>query len=627
MDEQSAVAAGHYAAGEYALAADAYGRAIDCCSSSDGRLAILFSNRAAARLHLEQFSFAAHDAALALSLDPSLWKASLRRAKALLAMDRATEAADAVRALLQGSLPAERACEAADLLRTAREHASTPAAEGPSRMVLPHQTLRVQFSSLPEQLEPGRWHTVALRLSNEMGLFDASVFSAAAEAAVQLRLLPLGGGGEATGALRVRQALVGTDAPSLVDTGRAICLRGGSAVAEVKLPSRLPAGGGESARVAPVATLWAELLDGDGCTATEADGSADAGAGGDGGGAVGCRAGVARPLDVLGVMSVAIPLAEWCTDAAASVGATTGGCTDGAPTAAPLAAGGGAHFPTEAQAASLRRALLGPHAAGGEAEAAGAGRGEPSLLQCLRLVGAGAGCSLVVGESASGICGRVWDSALVLGRWLCRAQAELSGVRALELGAGSGLAGIVAASLGARVLLTDLEEALPLLELNAAANAPLCDAAPTAAPLEWGDAELHPACASFVSPAAPGTRQPPLWLLCSDVVYAPEAYAPLLATLRRLAPDAASARIVMAHRSRHPDENDFWRPARREFDVAVLQGGAFRPLGSPPEEAEVPGAADGVEGPRHGRPDGPDAATRGAAAGDAAVRVLELRRR
>lgn len=41
----------------------------------------------------------------------------------------------------------------------------------------------------------------------------------------------------------------------------------------------------------------------------------------------------------------------------------------------------------------------------------------------------------------------------------------------IELGSGCGLAGIVAASLGADVLLTDQREAVELLERNAAANA------------------------------------------------------------------------------------------------------------------------------------------------------------
>lgn len=64
----------------------------------------------------------------------------------------------------------------------------------------------------------------------------------------------------------------------------------------------------------------------------------------------------------------------------------------------------------------------------------------------------------------------LWESALVLGDVL----GEISGVRGtevLELGAGTGVAGIVAAGLGARVVQTDhSHEALALCRRNAAAN-------------------------------------------------------------------------------------------------------------------------------------------------------------
>lgn len=44
---------------------------------------------------------------------------------------------------------------------------------------------------------------------------------------------------------------------------------------------------------------------------------------------------------------------------------------------------------------------------------------------------------------------------------------ELAGKRALELGAGTGIVGIAAACCGAHVLLTDLPEALPQLQVSA----------------------------------------------------------------------------------------------------------------------------------------------------------------
>ena len=64
----------------------------------------------------------------------------------------------------------------------------------------------------------------------------------------------------------------------------------------------------------------------------------------------------------------------------------------------------------------------------------------------------------------------LWPSAIALAHEL--ASRSLTGKRVLELGAGTGLPGIVAASLGARVVSTDRQEvALYVAKLNAERNA------------------------------------------------------------------------------------------------------------------------------------------------------------
>lgn len=64
----------------------------------------------------------------------------------------------------------------------------------------------------------------------------------------------------------------------------------------------------------------------------------------------------------------------------------------------------------------------------------------------------------------------LWDSAPALAEWLADHPEALDGA-VLELGCGSGLVGLVAAALGARVTQTDLfPEALNLAARNAAAN-------------------------------------------------------------------------------------------------------------------------------------------------------------
>jgi predicted nicotinamide N-methyase len=66
----------------------------------------------------------------------------------------------------------------------------------------------------------------------------------------------------------------------------------------------------------------------------------------------------------------------------------------------------------------------------------------------------------------------VWDGAAPMATWLCEnATTRVRGKRVVELGAGPGLPGIVAAKLGAReVVLTDLASELELLRANAALN-------------------------------------------------------------------------------------------------------------------------------------------------------------
>ena len=198
---------------------------------------------------------------------------------------------------------------------------------------------------------------------------------------------------------------------------------------------------------------------------------------------------------------------------------------------------------------------------------------EAAIVQCFRRVPTPTARRALLLAESLGICGRLWDSGLSLARWLCaQQQVALPGLRVLELGSGAGVSGLAAASLGARVVLTDLDEALPLLRLNARANGALCAHPPAVTALAWGDADSARACGEVDL------------VLASDVVYDPEGYEPLLATLRQL----AAPRVLMAHRSRHPDEHRFFHAAAAHFDVRALLGGPFRPLGAPPTDPPIP---------------------------------------
>jgi len=85
----------------------------------------------------------------------------------------------------------------------------------------------------------------------------------------------------------------------------------------------------------------------------------------------------------------------------------------------------------------------------------------------------------------------VWPVAIRMARYLCNHPELVRGKTVLELGAGIGIVGAAAAALGARrTVITDCEEALPLLRRN---KERLAEAGVTVeiAKLYWGDASDH----------------------------------------------------------------------------------------------------------------------------------------
>ena len=85
----------------------------------------------------------------------------------------------------------------------------------------------------------------------------------------------------------------------------------------------------------------------------------------------------------------------------------------------------------------------------------------------------------------------IWPPALLFSKHLCRTSSLVKGKRCVELGAGVGLVGMVAAALGADVVMTDLEAGLPLLEVNAArSTAAAVGGSIKVAELFWGN-EQH----------------------------------------------------------------------------------------------------------------------------------------
>ncbi|XP_072313713.1 protein N-lysine methyltransferase METTL21D [Eucyclogobius newberryi] len=125
----------------------------------------------------------------------------------------------------------------------------------------------------------------------------------------------------------------------------------------------------------------------------------------------------------------------------------------------------------------------------------------------------------------------VWDAAIALAKYLETKQFidtskdlnAWAGKKVVELGAGTGAVGLMAATLGAHVFVTDLEELGTLLNLNIQENLDLVNKGSiTAKVLKWGE---------DVSDFMPH----PHYILMADCIYYEQSVVPLVETLKLLA--------------------------------------------------------------------------------------------
>lgn len=143
----------------------------------------------------------------------------------------------------------------------------------------------------------------------------------------------------------------------------------------------------------------------------------------------------------------------------------------------------------------------------------------------------------------------VWDAGLILAHYLAAGRgggwsSKLAGLRAIDLGAGTGLVGLTAAACGADVVLTDLSECLDILRVNADANAATIAALGggrvEVMPLRWGDREEMQRCREVGG----GGRGFDV-VLCGDCMYhtgdAPEQLVDTVCELLALQPAVPGA--------------------------------------------------------------------------------------
>ncbi|KFQ08607.1 Protein N-lysine methyltransferase METTL21A, partial [Leptosomus discolor] len=144
--------------------------------------------------------------------------------------------------------------------------------------------------------------------------------------------------------------------------------------------------------------------------------------------------------------------------------------------------------------------------------------------------------------------------AVVLCAYLEIGGIDLRNQSVIELGAGTGLLGIVATLLGARVTITDRAAALEFLESNVQANLP-SELRPRAVvkELTWG---------KDLSSFPPGAFD---FILGADIVYLEETFAELLQTLEHLCSEKSV--ILLSCRIRYERDHKFLKMLRGRFSV------------------------------------------------------------
>lgn len=131
---------------------------------------------------------------------------------------------------------------------------------------------------------------------------------------------------------------------------------------------------------------------------------------------------------------------------------------------------------------------------------------------------------------------------------------RLQGARVLELGAGTGIAGITAAACGAHVTLTDLPEAQALLAANIERNQQCVQDAggsATAGVLDWGQL-AQPGCAA----AADVCNREWEWGFGADLVFNAGQVGPVVTAIKRFVQLGAGLSrrcFLLSHKQRHED--------------------------------------------------------------------------
>ncbi|KAG8452077.1 hypothetical protein GDO86_004028, partial [Hymenochirus boettgeri] len=175
------------------------------------------------------------------------------------------------------------------------------------------------------------------------------------------------------------------------------------------------------------------------------------------------------------------------------------------------------------------------------------------------------GQEIKIVESTDFYGATVWPSALVLCYYLEKHEKQifLEDKNVIEIGAGTGLASIVACLLGARVTATDMKDLLGNLQYNISWNTrDKCKHIPQVKELTWGF-ELET--------IFPKSSLKFDFILAADVVYHHSYLEELLATFDHLCQDDTTILWVMRFRQQTTKQTiEFLSKFQKLFDIDVI---------------------------------------------------------
>ncbi|KAH9991469.1 putative methyltransferase-domain-containing protein, partial [Russula vinacea] len=165
-------------------------------------------------------------------------------------------------------------------------------------------------------------------------------------------------------------------------------------------------------------------------------------------------------------------------------------------------------------------------------------------------------------DAGPGCGGIAWQAGEVLASYISRRGSTLEGLNVLELGSGTGLVGLVAGYLGARVCITDQAPLIPIMKRNILLNG--LQSHVTAIELDWAK-------------PIPELPQPPDIVLAADCIYLEATFPLLVSTLVALVPTppGRAPEVLLSYKKRRKADKRFfallkthftWSSVVRDFD-------------------------------------------------------------